>query len=154
MDPVSGKPKARNQLRWYLKRVRESPAHPTHTANTSAQGDNIDETKPVRLSWSINAPAEESTLAYPLKANIITCDDKDPPYRRTSSVRQGSEIKSKNGIDMSDLNTFKGLNGKRYKRIDFAIEMTVIGTALDFALVYQGNKIGHSQVEPELDHGY
>lgn len=108
----------------------------------------------MRLLWNINVSAEQFRNAYPLTANIFTCDDKEPPNRQTSSVRQGSEIKSKNHIDIANLKPFKGTDGNFYKRIDFAIEMTVIGAALEFALMYQGNKIGHSQVEPELDNRY
>lgn len=121
---------------------------------TLTQGDNIDEAKPVRLLWNLNVSAEQFRSAYPLTANIFTCNDKDPPSRQTNSVRQGSAIKSKKHIDIDNLKPFRGTDGKLYKRIDFAIEMTVIGTALEFALMYQGKKIGHSQVEPELDNGY
>jgi hypothetical protein len=126
----------------------------THTADISVQGDNIDEAKPLRLLWNIIASAEQFLTSYPLKADILTCDDKYPPYRRTTSVRRGPGIKSKNQIDISNLEIFRGADGKLYRRIEFWIEMTVIGTALEFALMYQDKKIGHSHVEPELDHGY
>jgi hypothetical protein len=108
----------------------------------------------VRLPWSLYIPVEQFRNTYPLAANILTCEDKEPPSRQTGSVRQGSEITSKNHIDVAKLKPLKGTDGRYYKRIDFAIEMTVIGAALDFALMYQGEKIGHSQVEPELDDGY
>ncbi|KAJ4406589.1 hypothetical protein N0V91_004532 [Didymella pomorum] len=114
-------------------------------------GDNIDEAKPVQLKWTINVSAEQFRSAYPLTASIFKCDDKEAPSRQTDSVRQSSEIKSEKHVDISSLSTFRGTDGKLYKRIDFAIEMSVIGTALEFALMYQGRKIGHSQVEPDVD---
>jgi len=105
----------------------------------------------VQLKWTINVSAEQFRSAYPLAASIFKCDDKAAPSRQTDSVHQSSEIKSEKHVDISSLPTFRGTDGKLYKRIDFAIEMTVIGTALEFALMYQGRRIGHSQVEPDVD---
>ena len=108
----------------------------------------------MRLLWNLNVSTEQFSDYYPLTANIFTCNDQEPPTRQTSSVRQGSEIKSESYIDISNLRVFKGTDGKSYKRIDFAIEMTVIGAALEFALMYQGKRIGHSQVKAEVHSGY
>jgi hypothetical protein len=108
----------------------------------------------VRLPWGIVISAGQYRKTYPLAAKILTYKDKEPPTRQTDSVRQGSEIISENDIDIEKLKPYKGADGKYYKRIDSAIEMTVIGAALEFALIYQGTKIGHSQVEPDLDDGY
>lgn len=38
-----------------------------------------------------------------------------------------------------------------YKLIEFEIEMTVIGTALEFALIFQGKRMNHSQIETEFE---
>jgi hypothetical protein len=54
-------------------------------------------------------------------------------------------------MDISNLRAFKGADGKYYKRIDFAIEMTVIGAALEFALMYQQKRVGHSSVKAQVD---
>lgn len=134
IDRISGLAKASNQLRWYLKR-----------------GDNIDEAKPVRLSWHINASTEKYRNHYPLSASIFTCNDRVPPTRLISTVRPGPSIRSEKPVDISNLRSFKGVDGKYYKKIDFSIEMTVIGTALEFALMYQGKHIGHSSVKAQID---
>ena len=105
----------------------------------------------MRLLWNINASVEQFRNSYPLTANIFTCNDKEPPSRQTANVKQGSAIKSEQPIDTSNLKIFKGTDGRAYKRIDFAIEMKVIGAALEFALLHQGKRIGHSQIEPEVD---
>lgn len=54
-------------------------------------------------------------------------------------------------MDISSLRSIRGRDGKNYKRIDFSIEMTVIGTALEFALMYQGKRVGHSSVKAQID---
>lgn len=116
-----------------------------------SQGDNIDEAKPVRLPWHINVSAEQFRDSYPLSASIFTCNDRDPPTRQISSVRQGSSIQSEKSLDICNLRSFRGTDGKQYKKIDFSIEMTVIGAALEFALMYQGKRIGHSEVQAQVE---
>lgn len=54
-------------------------------------------------------------------------------------------------MNISNLRPFMGTDGKQYKKIDFSIEMTVIGTALEFALMYQDKRIGHSSVNAQID---
>lgn len=54
-------------------------------------------------------------------------------------------------MNISSLRPFKGTDGKMYKKIDFSIEMTVIGTALEFALMYQGKRIGHSSLQAQVE---
>jgi hypothetical protein len=107
----------------------------------------------VRLPWGIVISARNYCKTYPLAAKILIYEDKEPPIRQTDSVRQGSEITSENDIGIEILKPYKGADSKYYKRVDFVIVMTVIGAALEFALICQGTKIGHSQVEPDLDDG-
>ncbi|KAF2127837.1 actin-like ATPase domain-containing protein [Dothidotthia symphoricarpi CBS 119687] len=133
-DEVSGRDKARNQLRWYLKR-----------------GDNISDAKPVRMPWHANVPVQEHREFFSLGVLIQTCKEKDPPARQTALVRPGFRIESDEGIKLANIRPHKGADGRFYKRIDFEIEMKVIGTALEFALMYQGQRIGHSQTEAEVD---
>lgn len=52
---------------------------------------------------------------------------------------------------MSNINAIQGKDGHWYKRVDFEIEMTVIGTALDFALIVQGKRVQHGKVETEVE---
>lgn len=118
---------------------------------TYHQGDNIDEAKPVRLPWHINVPTDQFCNQYPLSASIFTCNDRNPPTRQTNTVRPGASIQSDKPMDISNLRPFKGSDGKYYKRINFAIEMTVIGAALEFALMYQEKRVGHSSVKAQVD---
>ncbi|KAH6629649.1 hypothetical protein C7974DRAFT_394938 [Boeremia exigua] len=134
LDEVTGEPMARAQLRWYLTR-----------------GTSVRETEPVLLSWYRDIPAEQYHKGYSLVSCISTCDDHVPPTRRTSSVREGLEIKSDSPIDVSSLKVFKGIDGRSWRKVSFGIEMKVIGTALEFALIYDGKRIGSSEVEAKVD---
>ena len=105
----------------------------------------------MRLPWHINVSTEQFPNYYPLSASIFTCNDRDPPTRQTSTVRQGSTIQAERPMNISNLRPFMGTDGKQYKKIDFSIEMTMIGTALEFALMYQDKRIGHSSVNAQID---
>lgn len=103
------------------------------------------------MSWCRSIPANQCLNKYSLKAFISTCDDRVPPIRRTESVREGLEITSSSSIDVSSLQVLQGLDGKPYRKVHFDIEMRIIGTALEFALIYDGKRIGSSEVAAKVD---
>ncbi len=76
IDHVSGRPKARRQIEWYLKRVGIITHHGYRLAKIY-QGDNISETTPVNLPWHTNVIADHNY--HPLSAYIFACNDKEPP---------------------------------------------------------------------------
>lgn len=115
------------------------------------QGENISESRPVRLHWHLYAPASQYESTYPLKGTIHACSDPTPPPRYTESVRPSVKLESDSRIDVSRIAEFRGADGNSYKKINFDIEMSVIGTALEFALWHEGKRIGCRSLEAEVE---
>ncbi|ORY18632.1 hypothetical protein BCR34DRAFT_473300 [Clohesyomyces aquaticus] len=131
-DPCDGIYKAIKQMSWYLKR-----------------GDDTEETSPVRLEWSRNLRTDQYGPSYLLQEKIYLCKDADPPSRMTQNVTSSCNIGST--LNISQTPQIIGADGNTYKRLDFEIEMRVIGTALEFALIVQGKEMDQSQVEVEFE---
>ncbi|KAH7414561.1 hypothetical protein DE146DRAFT_763391 [Phaeosphaeria sp. MPI-PUGE-AT-0046c] len=129
---INGKARVNHEMRWCLTR-----------------GDDIEETKPFKVGWCKHIPADSSpNLAFSLE--ILLCAELIPPQRHNSNtVRPSCTLKA--NLDVSHIPAIQGLDGNWYKRVDFEIEMTVIGTALDFALIVHGRRVQHGRVETELE---
>ncbi|KAF3051884.1 hypothetical protein E8E11_011099 [Didymella keratinophila] len=134
IDNVTGLPMANNQLTWYLTR-----------------GTRVDETQPVKHEWYREVSAQRFRSTYAFVVPIVTSDDQNPPSRRESSVRDGFDITSNAPVDVSQLKTYPGVDGEYYKKVHFALEMKVIGTALEFTVIYDGKRVAHREVAPEVD---
>ncbi|KAF2463866.1 uncharacterized protein BDR25DRAFT_272389 [Lindgomyces ingoldianus] len=130
-DEVTGTERVKHEMTWYLKR-----------------GDDIEETKPVKLGWHKHISADYGST-YSFAVDISLCGELTPPKRYNNTVRSSCTLKA--DLDISHIPIIQGFDGNRYKRAHFDIEMTVIGTALDFALFVQGKRINHSQVETEFE---
>lgn len=72
---------------------------------------------------------------------IYQCEDDDPPVRLTSSVKKLCMIKVNFAIDYDRLNDFTGQTGKRFKRLDYEMEMVPSGASNEFSIWYEGEKI-------------
>jgi hypothetical protein len=80
---------------------------------------------------------------------IHSCENDVPPTRHAPGIKKTAVIPIK--LLASQLPNFKGEDGNEYKRMSYAIEMTVIGTALEFSLVLDGKRMGAQNVEVEFN---
>lgn len=82
--------------------------------------------------------------------DILLCGELIAPRRfNTNTVKPSCTLRA--NLDVSHMIPFQGLDGNWYKGFSFEIEMTVIGTALDFALIVQGKRVQHGKVEAEIE---
>ncbi|KAF2193120.1 actin-like ATPase domain-containing protein [Zopfia rhizophila CBS 207.26] len=132
---IDGREMARNQMEWYLRK-----------------GDDIEEKKPVLLRWHCNILSSHvrPSSPYNFMNAILSCNDETPPPRfNENTVKTSCTIQSL--LDISGLPDLKGRDGLDYKRVNYDIEMTVIGTALEFSLIYEGKRIGKQNVDVEFE---
>jgi hypothetical protein len=69
----------------------------------------------------------------------------------TESVRLLGTFRSSTDIDVTDQPEFRGANGTLYREVDFEVGMSIVGTALEFAIWYKGKKFGCNSVEIEVE---
>ena len=86
---------------------------------------------------------------YPFSMHIYTCDLATQPTRKTKDIKPGCKIEGQ--LDISGLPELRGKNGQLYKRLIFHVEMTIIGTALEFTLIFQKKRMGQQNVKVEFD---
>lgn len=101
------------------------------------------------MKWAKHRLASNSGPRQSVSLEISLCGDLTPPNIVTSSVRSSCTIRAQ--LDISQTPIIQGVDGKQYKLVEFEIEMTVIGTALEFALIFQGKRMNHSQIETEFE---
>ncbi|KAF2675108.1 hypothetical protein BT63DRAFT_420337 [Microthyrium microscopicum] len=132
-SPYDGHFRARNQMQWYLHK-----------------GDEINSDHHVLKPWIqehlLTEFNDQGKLAFRL--TIYTCDLPDAPTRRTSDVKSLCQIKEL--LDPTNFPTLKDTQDRPYKRIEFSLEMNVVGSALEFAVIYQGKRIVEKNVKMEL----
>lgn len=120
---------------------------PSHL--TTSQGSDIEETKPVKIAWHKHISSSFGAT-YAFSLDILLCGELVAPRRlNNKTVKPSCTLKA--DLDVSNINAIQGKDGHWYKRVDFEIEMTVIGTALDFALIVQGKRVQHGKVETEVE---
>jgi hypothetical protein len=79
---------------------------------------------------------------------IMQCDDDDPPSRRNTSVKDLCKIHvSLQGISYDSLEDFKGENGQALKMFTYDVEMVPSGASTEFAVCYEGRKLGTGQAD-------
>lgn len=86
---------------------------------------------------------------YPFSVGIYTCDLATQPTRKTKDIKLGCKIGGQ--LDISGLPELRGKNGQLYKRLMFDVEMTIIGMALEFTLIFQKKRMGQQNVKVEFD---
>ncbi|KAF2726578.1 hypothetical protein EJ04DRAFT_517742 [Polyplosphaeria fusca] len=122
------------KMKWYLRR-----------------GDNIIEREPVSMDVRLDFLCEDYDTTYPYETKVYGCSKRDPPLVKDENVKVSCQIRSGSGIEVSKLRKDIGADGKNYYVSTMKIEMTVIGTALEFRSFIGGEEIGHGNVDVDLD---
>lgn len=109
-DEVTETYRARNQLAWYLRR-----------------GEVVTTGKPVRKNWHRHVEWSKEDDFYLLKEDIYSSSETPPPSRLMEGVTRCGMITPDGRINLSRMSVVKGKDAKRYRKIEFETEMTVIG---------------------------
>jgi hypothetical protein len=120
--------------------------------NLMLQGDDILEQDPVLLNWSrkIEAAKKASLKNYPFSIEIWSCGETIAPTRKIEGVTPSCKVEAE--LDISSLPEIQDKNtGTLYKKLIFDIEMKVIGTALEFTLIYDGQRIGQQNITVDFE---
>lgn len=108
-------------------------------------------TKPVRYSWLESVHCSTPRDTYEFKKIIYTCRARDPPSRITADVDESCRLKTDSPISIANIQTSTGVDGKEYKDVPHDVEMKVIGTAVEFAIIYDDKFVGRSQLTAEVE---
>lgn len=85
------------------------------------------------------------------KAKVKQCDDDTPPSRNTSKVKDLCTITVKLDVPYEALEDFYGAQGKMLKKLDYTVEMVPSGASIDFAVLYDGIKLGSQNARVEFE---
>ncbi|KAF1850457.1 uncharacterized protein K460DRAFT_422933 [Cucurbitaria berberidis CBS 394.84] len=115
------------------------------------QGDKIPDTKPYSLlPWRESVPTKGGPTTATIAVSIYACDSMTPPSRRDDNVKRSCIIETTLPIDITKLNEHSGANGHTYKEVHYDLEVSVIGVALEFSIMYNGERVGHNQLQDEI----
>jgi hypothetical protein len=70
----------------------------------------------------------------------MQCEDDPPPNRNNSSVKRLCTVRCKLDIPYSELTDFITVKGKRFKRLNYELEMIPSGATLEFAVYIDGRR--------------
>ncbi|OQE47198.1 hypothetical protein PENCOP_c001G01352 [Penicillium coprophilum] len=122
--------RASKQMEWYLRK-----------------GDDVLKARPVRHDFYRSYKSEDE-FDDMITTIIMQCDDNDPPSRHNTSVKELCRIHvSLEGISYSSLESYKGENGQALKKFSYDLEMVPSGASTEFAVWYQGRKLGSGQAD-------
>ncbi|KID84431.1 hsp70 family chaperone [Metarhizium guizhouense ARSEF 977] len=133
-DENEGIWRARNQMRWYLRK-----------------GDSVSTGEPIRHDFYIAFATEEEfdDDGGTLFGEILQCDDSILPSRRSKKVQKLCEIicKYDNETTFDLLEDYRGQNGNELKKFVYEVIMVPSGACTEFAVYYQGSKLGSCNVQ-------
>jgi hypothetical protein len=111
------------------------------------KGDDVVKADPVKHDFYRSYRSEDEFDDMITKI-IMQCDDDDPPSRCNTSVKELCRIHvSLEGISYDSLESYKGENGQALKKFAYDVEMVPSGASTEFAVCYQGRKLGIGQAD-------
>ncbi|KAF3006150.1 hypothetical protein E8E14_006879 [Neopestalotiopsis sp. 37M] len=112
--------KAKGQMEWFIRK-----------------GKNISKKEPVRRPYY---QLHETDFGGLLTVALETCEDEEPPDRRTSSVNKLCAIESNLDVPFHSLPDWANPDGQTFKKLEFEVEMVPSGATLEFAVYIDGRK--------------
>ncbi|KAL3465551.1 hypothetical protein BJX64DRAFT_297227 [Aspergillus heterothallicus] len=124
-----------NQVLWYLKK-----------------GDNVSKAEPVLHDFYRIYESEEDFEEDTKTVHLIQYADDDPPSRMDGKMAKKLCTISVNdtGITFDSLDDFVAQNGRKLKQLAFDVEMIPSGASSEFAVYYQGRKLGSEKAAIEF----
>ncbi|KAJ5522024.1 hypothetical protein N7527_006139 [Penicillium freii] len=123
-DRVTGECMARNRMKWYLYK-----------------GQDVSKADPIRHSF-VRSFTDGDDFKSTISDTIYQCDSENPPRQLNDTVTGICKVSwSTKGINHDDLESQSGKNGP-YKVLSYEIEVRPSGASNDFAIYYEGKKVG------------
>ncbi|CAI7672409.1 unnamed protein product [Penicillium discolor] len=123
-DRVTGVWMARNQMQWYLYK-----------------GQDVSKVDPIRYGF-YESFDDGNSIKGTITDIIYQCDNENPPHQLDDTVTGICNVSwSTKGINYNDLKSQFGQSGA-YKDLVYEIEVRPSGASTDFAIYYQGKKVG------------
>ncbi|KAI1414508.1 actin-like ATPase domain-containing protein [Hypoxylon sp. FL1857] len=119
-DDLEERWKAKKQMHWYVRK-----------------GDDVSKSEPVRAEWYRNY---EGGFGKAMKQTIYQCADEVAPGRMNGEVKVLCDIEWVPDVSFEELEWKTNSSGKRYKRLDYAIEFIPLGATAEFAVYIDGRK--------------
>ncbi|KAI0883273.1 actin-like ATPase domain-containing protein [Annulohypoxylon maeteangense] len=111
---------ARNQMHWYLKR-----------------GDDVTKCNPARAEWYRTF---QTGFSKTMCTEVYQCTEKPAPNRHVNTVSTLCKIEWVPDVSWEKLEWHTSLTGKRYKRLDYALEFKPLGATAEFTVYIDGRK--------------
>ncbi|VUC36482.1 unnamed protein product [Clonostachys rosea] len=125
LDESEGVWRAKNQMRWYLKK-----------------GEAVSSDHPVRHEF-YRSYEDEDEFEGNFADAMLQCDDDCPPERKTSSVKTLCTVNSRlDHISFEDLEDYIAPNGRELKKVSYGIEMVPSGASTLFCVYYGDERLG------------
>ncbi|KAI1407357.1 actin-like ATPase domain-containing protein [Hypoxylon sp. FL1857] len=127
---------AGNQMQWFLEK-----------------GQNVPKLQPVKRSYYqlFRSKDDFDESANRFDSEILQCDDDVPPSRFNDRIKSLCTITVELDVPYELLEDFTSAEGKRMKRFNFDVEMVPSGASIDFAILYQGIKLGSQNAKIEFE---
>ncbi|OQD94825.1 hypothetical protein PENSOL_c023G03038 [Penicillium solitum] len=123
-DRVTGVWMARNQMQWYLYK-----------------GQDVSKVDPIRYGF-YESFDDGNSIKGTITDIIYQCDNENPPHQLDDTVTGICNVSwSTKGINYNGLKSQFGQSGA-YKDLAYEIEVRPSGASTDFAIYYQGKKVG------------
>ncbi|EWG37123.1 hypothetical protein FVEG_00874 [Fusarium verticillioides 7600] len=120
--------RAENQMKWFLR-----------------EGNNIYTKRPIRSSYTRLFPDDDEHTG-PIVQEIFSCST-TPPRARGPTVGKLCEIHWTREVKLETLPTWTNSVGKVYRELEFEIKMTCDDGTVDFAVYFEGQRVGARNIE-------
>ncbi|KAL2808589.1 hypothetical protein BJX63DRAFT_408776 [Aspergillus granulosus] len=125
---------ANNQVTWYLKK-----------------GDNVSKAEPVQHDFYRVYESQDDFGEDTKAVCLVQCADDDPPSRMGRGVKELCTISiNDTGITFDSLEEYVAQNGRKLKQLSYDVEMVPSGASSEFAVYYQGRKLGSEKAVVEF----
>ncbi|TLS21543.1 uncharacterized protein PpBr36_10253 [Pyricularia pennisetigena] len=135
---------ARKQMNWFLYKVVYLPIAPgRHFSALTTPFHNLG----VKLRTQFYHVCDfGTTLPTTMEISLYDCDDPVAPIRRTDVVKSMCTITFESKVNKEDYSQLTNKLGKRYRRLDYEIEMVPQGASVEFGVYIGGRKLGAQSV--------
>ncbi|KAF4478595.1 hypothetical protein FAGAP_12288 [Fusarium agapanthi] len=121
--------RADNQMKWFLR-----------------EGNNMYTKRPIRSSYTRLFPDGDEHTG-PIVQEIFSCLTSPPPRARGPTAGKLCEIHWTREVKLETLPAWTNSVGKVYRELEFEIKMTCEDGTVDFAVYFDGQRVGAQNIE-------
>ncbi|KAG5747682.1 hypothetical protein H9Q70_009631 [Fusarium xylarioides] len=132
--------------RYLFDRLKASTnATVLQSSGSKPEGNNIYTKRPIRSSYTRLFPDGDEHTG-PIVQEIFSCST-SPPRARGPTVGKLCEIHWTREVKLETLPTWTNSVGKVYRELEFEIKMTCEDGTVDFAVYFEGQRVGARNIE-------